>query len=69
MGLVQKFEGVTWDKAVSACDLDRNRKYHILRAKRITIRIGPAVMLTNRDSLEDPAQVFLEKRYRRRDGR
>jgi len=40
----------------------RNRKYP-LRAKRITTRIGPAVVLTIRDSLEDPAQVFQPKRY------
>jgi len=64
MGLVQKFEGVMWDNTVSACDLESNRKYPILRAKAIITRIGPAVVLTNRDSLEDPAQVFLPKRYR-----
>jgi len=64
MGLEQKFEGVTWDNTVSACDLERNRKYPILRAKTITTRMGSAVLLTNGDSLEDSSQVFLPKRYR-----
>ena len=63
MELVEKFEGLTWDKTVSVCDLERNRKYPILRAKRISNKISPAVVLTMRDSLEDPAQVFLPKRY------
>lgn len=43
------------------CDLDRNRKYAILRAKSIITRIGPDFVL--RYSLEAPAQVFLPKRY------
>ena len=60
---VQKFEGVTWDKTVSVCDLERTRKYPILRAKWITTRIGRAVVLNIRDSLQDPAHVFLPKMY------
>ena len=63
MDLEQKFEGVTWDKIVSVNDLERNRNYPNPMAKTITTRIGPAVVLTNRDSLEDPAQVLLPKRY------
>jgi hypothetical protein len=61
MDLVQKFEEVMWDKTVSVIDLERNRKYPILRVKRITTKIGPAVVLTIRDSQEDPPQVFLPK--------
>ena len=61
MGLLQKFEEVTWDKTVSACDLERNRKYPTPRAKTIKTRVGPAVVLTIRNSLEDPAQVYLPK--------
>ena len=63
MDLVQTFEGVTLDKTVSVSDLERNRKHPILRAKRITTRSGPAVVLTIRKSREDPAQVFLPKTY------
>ena len=63
MDLVQKFEGVIWDKTVSVNDLERSRKYPILRAKRITARIGPTVVLTIRDSRDPPAEVFLPKRY------
>jgi hypothetical protein len=44
-------------------ELERNRKYPIFRPKKNTTRIGPAVVLTIRDPLEDPAQVFLPKRY------
>jgi len=61
MNLVRMFEEVKWDKTVSVNDLERNRKYPILRVKRITTNISPAVMLTFRDSLEH-AQVFLPKR-------
>ena len=63
MHIVQKFEVVTWNKTASVCDLERNRKYPILRVKRITTTIGHAVVLNIRDLLEDPAQVFLPKRY------
>jgi len=63
MDLVQKFGEITWDKNLSVSDLERDRKYPILRAKRITNRIGPAVVLTIRASLEDPDQDFLPKRY------
>jgi hypothetical protein len=60
MDLVEKFEGVTWVKTVSVNDFERNRKYPILR---FTINIGPALVLTIRDSLDDLARVFLLKRY------
>ena len=63
MDLVQKFEDVTWDKKVSAIDVERNYKYPILSAKRITTRIGPAVVLIITASQEDSALVFLPKRY------
>ena len=46
MDLVQTFEGVTLDKTVSVSNLERNRKYPILRAKRFTPRIVPAVVLS-----------------------
>ena len=48
MDLVKKVEEVTQDKIVSICDLERNRKYPIIWAKRLTTRIGPSVVLTSR---------------------
>jgi len=41
MGLTQKFDGVTCDTTVCVSDLDVNRKYRILKAKRLTTRYGP----------------------------
>lgn len=63
MDLIQKFEGATSYKVVSVIFLERNRKYPILRAKRITTRIVPIVFITIRDSLEEPATVLLSKRH------
>jgi hypothetical protein len=63
INLVKKFEMFTWDKTVSVCVLERNRKYLIIRAKRLKTRICPALVLTFRDSQEDLAQVFLPRRY------
>jgi formylmethanofuran dehydrogenase subunit D len=63
MNLAQKFEGVACDKTISVTELDPNRKYRILRAKRLTTRFGPTVVLTIRDSMEAPAQVFMPRRY------
>ena len=59
--LVKKFEEITWDKAVSVNVLELYSKYPILRAKRITTKIFPAVVLTNMDSLEDPAKGLSAK--------
>jgi len=52
MDLVKNFEEVTWNKTVSVNDFERNRKYPILRAKRITTRISPVVVLSIRDTQE-----------------
>ena len=38
MNLTQTFDGVTCDTTVS--ELDVNRKYRILKAKRLTTRFG-----------------------------
>ena len=48
MNLAQKFEGVACDKTISVTELDPNRKYRILRAKRLTTIFGPTVVLTIR---------------------
>jgi len=63
MDLAQKFERVACDKTISVTELDPNRKYRILRAKRPKTRFGPTAVLTIRDSVEAPAQVFLPRRY------
>jgi len=62
-GSGQNFEGVACDKTISVTELDPNHKYHILRAKRLSTRFTLTVVLTVRDSMEDPAQVFLSRRY------
>jgi hypothetical protein len=64
MDLVQMFKEVTWNKTISVKDLERNRIYPIFRAKIITTSICASVVLNIRDSLEDPAHVFLPKSFR-----
>ena len=56
-------EEVTWDKTVSVSDLERSRKYPILRAKRITTKKGSALVLNIWDSMEDTDQFFLPKSF------
>jgi len=48
MDLAEKFEGITCEMTISVTELDLNRKYRILRAKRPTTRFGPTVVLTIR---------------------
>jgi len=57
------FEGVACETTISVTELDLSRKYHILRAKRLTIRSGPTVVLTIRGEGAAPAQIFLPRRY------
>jgi len=45
MDLAQKFDGVMCDTNISVSELDVNRKYRILQARRLTTRFGPTVML------------------------
>jgi len=47
----------------SVIDVERIRKYPIIKAKRITTKFGPALVLSIRDSQDGPAHVFLPKRY------
>jgi len=61
MDLAQTFEGVACETTVT--ELDLNRKYRILRAKRLTKRFGPTVVLTIRGEGAAPAQIFLPRRY------
>ena len=41
MDLAQTFEVVAWEKTIYVTELDRNRKYRILRAKRLTSYSAP----------------------------
>ena len=62
MDLAQKFEGVACVKSICVTELDPDRKYRILWAKRLTTRFGPTVVLTIEDSMQPPPQVFLPRR-------
>ena len=64
MDLTQKFDGVTCDTTVSVSELDENRKYRILQARRLTTRFGPTVILTVKYEYAKPLQVLLPRRYR-----
>ena len=46
MDHAHKFDGVTCDTNISVSELDVNRKYRILQARRLTTRFGPTVILT-----------------------
>ena len=63
MDLIQKFDGVTCDGTASVSDLDLNRKYRILQAKRLTTRFGHTVILTVKGEDAAPVQIFLPRRY------
>jgi hypothetical protein len=63
MDLAHKFNGVTCDTTVSISELDENRKYRILQARRLTTRFGPTVILTVKSEDPAPIQVFLPRRY------
>jgi len=59
----QKFDGVTCDTTVSVSELDVNRKYRILRAKRLTTRFSPTVILTVKNGEAAPVQILRPRRY------
>jgi hypothetical protein len=63
MNLAQKFDGVTCDTNIAASELDMNRKYRILQARRLTSRFGSTVILTVKGKNAVPVQVFLPRRY------
>ena len=48
---------------LSVSELDVNRKYRILKAKRVTICFGPTVILTVKDGRAAPEQIFLPRKY------
>ena len=63
MELAKKFEDATLCQSVNIISLDTDKKYPIVRAKRITSKFGPSVLLTIRDSESTTDQTFLPKRY------
>jgi len=62
MELAKKFEEATTRQSVNINSLDTDKKYPIVRAKRITSKIGPTVLLTIRESESTTVQIFLPKR-------
>jgi len=63
MYLAQKFDGVTCATIISVSELDVNRKYRILQARRLTTRFGPTVILTVKNENDAPVQVLLPRIY------
>ena len=63
MELAQKFEEATSCQSVNINSLETDKKYPIVRAKRITSKFGPTVLLTPRDSESTTVQTYLQKRY------
>ena len=63
LDLAITFEEVACETPVSVTELYLNRKYSILRAKRLTTRFGPTVVLTIPEAGANPAQIFLPRRY------
>jgi len=63
MELAEKFEEATSCQSVNINSLDTDKKYPIVRSKRITSKFGPTVLLTIRDSESTTIQTFLPKRY------
>jgi len=64
MELEKKFEVATSCQSVNINSLHTDKKYPIVRAKRMTSKFGPTVLLTIRDSESTIVQTFLPKRYR-----
>ena len=56
-----KIEETSSCKTVNINNLQINRKYKIIGAKRITTKFGSTVLLTIRDSKSDAIQIFLSK--------
>ena len=64
MDLPRKFEAATSSRSINIVELDTDKKYPILSAKRITTKFGPTAHLTIHDSDSAAAlQIFLPKRY------
>ena len=63
MELAKKFEEATSCQSVNINSLSTDKKYPIVRTKRMTSKFGPTILLTIRDSESTTVQIFLPKRY------
>ena len=63
MELAKKFEEATSCQSVNINSLSTDKKYPIVRTKRMTSKFGPTILLTIRDSESTTVQTFLPKRY------
>jgi len=63
MDLAKNFEVATSRKTSKINSLGNEILYPIVRAKRITSKYGPTVLLTVRDSEFCVVQIFLPKQY------
>ena len=63
MDLAKRFEEATAYASVNVTYLEPHKLYPITRAKRISTKYGPTVVLTLRISETSIVQAFLPKRY------
>jgi len=63
MDLAKRFEEATSYISVNLSSLEVNKLYPIVRAKRITTKYRPTVLLSIRDYEASMVQIFLPKRY------
>jgi len=64
MDLPRKFEAANSSRSINISELDTDKKYPIVSAKRIITKFGPTALLTIQDSDSAAAlQIFLPKRY------
>jgi len=63
MDLAKRFEEATAYTSVNLSSLEPNKWYPIVRAKRITTKYGPTVLLSLRVSETSIVQAFLPELY------
>ena len=63
MELAKKFEETTSCQSVNNNSLETDKKYPIVRAKRMTSKFRPTILLTIRISESTTVHTFLPKRY------
>ena len=63
MDLAKRFEEATSCTSDNLSSLGINKLYPIVRAKRITTKYGPTLLLSLRDSEASMVQIVLPKRY------
>jgi hypothetical protein len=63
MDLARKFEEVDSYHSVKISSLEVDQKYPITRAEQISIRYGPTILLSIRDSPSHILTAFVPRRY------